>query len=135
MYQHSIELRVRYGETDKMAYLYYVNYAEYLEVARVEAIRHLGFSYKKMEDELNILLPVVEYHSKFIRPAYYDDVVTLSSSVKEMPDRYIIFETDITNAAGKLINSSQVKLAFVDAVSRKAIVCPDFIIQALQSFF
>lgn len=135
MYEHSIELRVRYGETDKMGYLYYGNYAEYFEVARVEAIRNLGFSYKDMEDEKGVLLPVTEYHSKFLRAVYYDEVVTIKSTIRETPDRFITFHSEVFNEAGKLANKSEVKLVFVDIKTRKSISCPDFILDALNPYF
>lgn len=63
MITHEIQLRVRYAETDQMGYVYYGNYATYFEVARVETFRHIGFSYKEMEDE-GIMMPVLEYKTK-----------------------------------------------------------------------
>ena len=136
MFVHEIEIRVRYGETDKMGYLYYGHYAEYLEVARVEAIRSLGISYKEMEDEIGIMLPVLEFNSKYLRPAYYDDVVILKSRVEALPDKFITFSTDFINkSTGKLMNKSVVKLGFVSSKSRKLVDCPEVLMTALKTFF
>jgi acyl-CoA thioester hydrolase len=65
MFQANTSIRVRYAETDQMAYVYYGNYAMYFEVARVEALRTAGFSYKQMEDD-GIIMPVLELHTQFI---------------------------------------------------------------------
>ena len=89
MYTTEIKIRVRYGETDRMGYAYYGNYAEYFEVARVEALRNLGFSYRKLEDE-GIMLPVLLYSVKFMKPAYYDDELTIKVSIKELPAARIV---------------------------------------------
>ena len=82
MFETEVKIRVRYSETDRMGYVYYGHYATYFEVARVEAIREIGFSYKTLEDEHGILLPVRENWSRFIAPAYYDDLLTVNVSIK-----------------------------------------------------
>ena len=69
MYTFETKLRVRYAETDQMAFVYYGNYASYFEVARVDMLRSIGLSYKAME-ESGIMMPVLELKSKYIKPAY-----------------------------------------------------------------
>ena len=63
MFTHTTKLRVRYGETDQMGYMYYGNYAEFFEVGRVEMLRSLGMTYSAME-ESGIIMPVVELKCK-----------------------------------------------------------------------
>ena len=70
MYSSQVKIRVRYAETDRMGYAYYGNYSSWFEVARVEALRELGITYKDLEDE-GILLPVSEYKVTFRKPIYY----------------------------------------------------------------
>ena len=77
-------MRVRYGETDKMGIVYYGNYATYLEQGRTEWLRDIGFSYKWMEDN-GIHLPVVELSVKYKAPARYDDVLTVTTTLKKIP--------------------------------------------------
>ena len=77
MFAHEVQVRVRYGETDQMGYLYYGNYAQYFEVGRVELIRSLGITYKELEEVHGIWLPVVSLEMRFVRPAYYDDLLML----------------------------------------------------------
>ncbi len=96
MYDHEIKIRVRYGETDQMGYVYYGNYAMYYEVARVESLRNLGFAYKDLE-AYGIMLPVLENHSYFIAAAKYDDLLTIKIIVPEKPGVKIEFRYVITN--------------------------------------
>ncbi len=80
MFVTETQMRVRYAETDRMGYAYYGNYATYFEVARVEALRELGMSYRELEDS-GILLPVRDLHIKYHKPAYYDDLLTIKTSI------------------------------------------------------
>ena len=84
MYQSTTQTRVRYAETDQMNVVYYGNYAQYFEIGRVESMRALGYTYKRMEDE-GIILPVVELHTRYLRPATYDDLLTVKTTLREMP--------------------------------------------------
>ncbi|MBK6931158.1 MAG: acyl-CoA thioesterase [Saprospirales bacterium] len=113
MYSHDVQLRVRYGETDQMGYLYYGRYAEYFEVGRVETIRSLGLSYKTLEEEYGIWLPVVSMEMRFVRPAYYDDVLTVHTEIRKLPDAYITFHSELFNDNRKLVNAGTVRLLFL----------------------
>src|ERR1041384_2936714 len=100
MFTATIQIRVRYGETDQMGYMYYGNYALYYEVGRVEALRTLGVSYKEMEEQ-GIMLPVAELHTKYLRPALYDDLVTVKTTLKELPAHHKIqFHSELYNEKG-----------------------------------
>lgn len=134
MLSQEVSIRVRYAETDQMGYVYYGNYATYYEVARVECLRNLGFSYKIMEEQ-GIMMPVVENSSKYIRPAKYDDLLTIKIFVKEMPSKRITFEYEIYNEREKLINLGITILAFVDMKNGRACNAPESIIALLKPFF
>lgn len=134
MYTQDIQLRVRYAETDKMGYLYYGNYAMYYEVARVETIRSLGVSYKAMEDS-GIMLPVLELKSKFIKPAHYDEMLTVKTSITQMPDVRIHFSYKIHNEQEALINTGETELVFFDWNRKKPCRAPDYVIEKLAPFF
>ena len=84
MFNTETKIRVRYAETDRMGYVYYGNYATYFEVARVESLRTMGMTYKEMEDQ-GIILPVLEYYIKFIKPAFYDDLLTIKTTIPTLP--------------------------------------------------
>jgi acyl-CoA thioester hydrolase len=131
---HTLQIRVRYAETDQMGYVYYGNYATYYEVARVESLRNLGFSYKLLEEQ-GIMMPVTENKSKYIRPARYDDLLTIKVSMKEMPVKRITFEYEIYNEQQKLINLGETILAFVKKVNGRACDAPESITNLLKPFF
>ena len=135
MYQHTTQIRVRYAETDQMGYLYYGNYAMYYEVGRAEAIRALGLSYQEMEDTYGVMMPVVSLNMRFVRPALYDELLTVQTVLRRLPDRFINFDMEIRNEAGKLVNGGKVRLCFVEKESRKSIVAPDCLLEKLAPYF
>ncbi len=134
MLSHKINIRVRYAETDQMGYVYYGNYATYYEVARVECLRSLGFSYKLLEEQ-GVFMPVVENTSKYIRPAKYDDLLTIKVIVRELPSKKITFEYEIYNEREKLINLGETILAFVNSKNGRACDAPESIVSLLKPFF
>jgi len=131
MYINETKLRVRYGETDRMGYAYYGNYAEYFEVARVECLRNLGFPYKELEDE-GILLPVLDYKVKYLKPALYDDELTIRTYIKDVPKVRIHFEYEVFNQAGEKLNIGETTLVFVDSKTRKPRMAPEDLVKALK---
>lgn len=134
-YQHTHQLRVRYAETDQMGFVYYGIYAQYYEVARVEAMRDLGIHYADIEREFGIWMPVMEMHVRFLRPARYDDLLTIHTTIPSLPDRDIRFRYEIKNEQGILLNGAVVRLCFLEASSQKRISAPPFIKESLISYF
>lgn len=135
MYVTTFRIRVRYGETDAMGYLYYGNYALYYEVGRTDLIRTLGITYKELEAS-GLIMPVAEHHSKFLRPALYDDVITVKTILKEWPEgNRITFHSELYNENGDLLNTGRTILAFVDANTRKTIPMPAILSEKLKPFF
>lgn len=134
MYISTTNVRVRYAETDRMGYAYYGNYTIYYEIARVEALRQLGFSYKEMEDG-GIMLPVLSLSCKFIRPAFYDDLLTIKTTIKEIPAARISFEYEVYNEAGDLLNKGDTTLVFINMKTNKPCAAPAFFIEKLKEYF
>ena len=122
---------MRYAETDRMGYVYYGNYAQYYEIGRVEALRELGISYKMMEDE-GIMLPVTSLETQYIKPAFYDDVLTISTSITELPKVRIKFYYEVLNQKAELLNKGTTTLVFIDRITNKPTPAPDYIIQKLE---
>lgn len=125
-----LQLRVRYGETDQMGFVYYGNYALYLEQARTEMLRSLGYTYKDVEAK-GILMPVVNMNTRFLSSAKYDDLLTLKTVIQGIPNRKIIFYTEIYNEQKQLLNKSEVILVFMDTKG-KVVSCPEDIGIALS---
>ena len=134
MYISETNIRVRYGETDQMGYVYYGNYTLYYEVGRVEALRQLGFSYKDMEAN-GIMLPVLDLQVKYIRPAFYDDLLTIKTIIKEIPQTRIHFDYEVYNEKKELLNKGETTLVFISKANGKPCAAPEWFINALQKHF
>ncbi len=134
MFTSEIKIRVRYGETDRMGYVYYGHYAQYFEVARVEALRNLGFSYRKLEDK-GIILPVLNYSVKFLKPAFYDDCLTIKVVINELPMARIRFDYEVYNEKNELITVADTTLVFINRKSNKPCGAPNDFLEALKDFF
>lgn len=125
-----IQIRVRYGETDQMGVVYHGNYALYLEMGRIEWLRKLGVSYKKMEAD-GIMLPVVSLHVNYKKPAGYDDLINVKTQLKSKPTAKIEFEYEITNENGEVLTTASTTLVFVDMKTNKPTRAPKYILDAI----
>ena len=134
MIEKEIKIRVRYGETDRMGYVYYGNYATYFEVARVEMLRSLGISYKKLEDD-GVMLPVLEFKIKYFKPAYYDDELSIKIIINKIPGVRIHFEYETYNQDNVLLNKAETTLVFVDVKTGKPCPIPSDLLPYFESFF
>jgi acyl-CoA thioester hydrolase len=135
MYIHETTVRVRYAETDQMNVVYHGNYAQYFEVGRVEAMRALGLSYKDLET-MGIIMPVVEWTARFLRPARYDDLLTVRTTLKELPkDHRIDFLQEVYNEKGKLLTSGKVHLFFLLSATMEKTRMPPEMEAKLKSYF
>lgn len=135
MFTSTTQIRVRYGETDQMGYLYYGNYALYYEVGRAEAIRQLGFTYRQLE-EMGTMMPVSELHVQYYRPALYDDLITVKTLLKELPEgSKIQFHSELYNEAGQLLNKGVTTLVFFDPKEKKRTNMPEELYTRLSPFF
>lgn len=134
MYTHDTSFRVRYGETDQMGYVYYGDYAEYFEVGRVEALRSLGFPYRRLEEE-GVMLPVHELHVRYHKPARYDDLITVRTLIDALPSVRINFRYELRNEADELLTEASTTLVFVDSNSMRPCRAPQHLIDALGPYF
>jgi len=124
-------IRVRYGETDPMKYVYYGNYAEYLELGRVELFRSIGMSYNEIENQ-GIWLPVSEYKIKYLKPALYDQKLEIHTYLKKKPGVRIEFEYEIYNEDQVKLTEASTTLFFLSAETNKIIKCPDFLMDLIN---
>ena len=134
MFEHSTKIRVRYGETDQMGYMYYGNYAEFYEVGRVEMLRSLGLTYSGMEAS-GIMMPVLEMKSKYLKPALYDEEITVKVIMDKMPGVKIHFRYEFFNEKEELIHQAETLLVFVNMkTSRPCLPSAEFL-EKLKPFF
>ena len=125
-----ISFRVRYNETDQMGVVHHGNYAKYLEIGRIEWLRSLGVSYKSMEDK-GVMLPVVSMKINFKKPAFYDDLITVVTSIQEKPSVRIGFDYKIYNETKELLVEASTILVFVNIKTKRPMKCPDYILKKM----
>jgi len=130
MITKSTSLRVRYGETDQIGVVYHGNYAQFFEIGRIEWLRSLGISYKKMEEN-NTMLPVVSLQCNFKKSTEFDDEITIKTTLKKTPTVKIEFDYEIHNQLGELLCIGNTILAFVAMDTKKPMRCPDYIMKLL----
>ena len=122
--------RVRYSETDQMGVVYHGNYAQFFELGRTEWLRALRITYKDMELS-GIMLPVISLSCKFLKPAKYDDVLTIETILLKKPMVKIKFDYKITNQHDELICTGSSVLAFIKMENSKPTSCPNYLLESL----
>jgi acyl-CoA thioester hydrolase len=135
MYTTQTQIRIHYALTDQMGIVYYGHYAQFYEIGRTEAIRQIGYTYKEIE-AMGIIMPVIDIHSRFLRPAKYDDLITVKTTLRELPTNpKIVFHTEIFNEQDELLNTGDVTLFFVDAKTMKRCKMPAALKEKLAPYF
>lgn len=134
MLTHNLKTRVRYGETDQMGYVYYGNYAQFFEMGRVEWLRQLNVSYKSMENS-GVMLPVLNLNVNYIKPAKYDDLLTVKTTLKKIPSVRIEFDFEVFNEKNVLLTTGFTSLVFIDMKKNRPMRCPDYLLEKIKPLF
>lgn len=128
------KIRVRYGETDKMGYIYHANYVHYFDIGRTELMREQGLTYATLEEK-GIILPVRSLIVNYIRPGFYDQELTLKTYLKTPPTVKLKFEYELFNPENELMSTGEVTLAFLDNITRKPVKPPTIFLEKVHKFF
>lgn len=123
-------IRIRYGETDQMGVVYHANYVNFFEIGRTEWLRDLGTTYKELEAN-GVFLPVIGIEIDYKKSALYDDIITIESTLIELPNVRIQFSHKIFNQKGELLVTGISKLVFLNKSNNRPIRCPDFLMSAM----
>ena len=134
MFSHSTKLRVAYGHTDKMGFLFHGHYPHFFSIARTEAIRSLGMSYKQLEDN-GIIMPVSKLQMNFIRPASYDDILKIDTIVRNLEKDKISFHYNVFKEDERICTRATAQLAFMDMKTKQRIDMPDQLMKKLNPYF
>ncbi|MEI9810465.1 MAG: thioesterase family protein [Bacteroidota bacterium] len=135
MFITEIKLRVRYAETDQMGVVYHSNYFPWFESARAESIRELGFTYADME-KMGVIMPVIEVQCRYLRPAVYDDLLTVKVILKELPLHHKAeFHHEVFNEKNELLATAKIILYFMEAKTMKRTIMPEPLLKKLQPYF
>jgi len=131
MYTSRTTYRVRYADTDQMGVVYYGNYPRFYEIGRSEMIREMGYSYKELEDS-GVFMPVASVNAKYKRPIYYDEVITIETSLKKMPQARMVFYHTIYNEKNEVVHTAEVTLVFLSKETNRPVRVPGYMIRALE---
>jgi len=124
--------RVTYADTDQMGVVYYGNYGRLLEIGRTEMIRELGMAYKELENN-GIVMPVYSVESKYRNVLKYDELITIETTLKELPATRIEFFYCIFNEEGKLAHEAKVVLVFLDTKTNRPIRAPEKLLDLFKA--
>lgn len=131
MFTTTTTYRVRYADTDQMGVVYYGNYPKFYEIGRSEMIRDLGYTYKELE-KTGVFMPVASVHAKYKKPIYYDELITIETSLKKMPQARMVFYHTIYNENQEVVHTAEVTLVFLDAASNRPVRVPKYMLDALE---
>ncbi len=131
MLQDQTTLRPRYNEVDQMGYVYHANYVAYCHQARTEMMRKYGINDKRLEDH-NIMMPVIEMNLKYHNPSGYDELLTITTTIKKLPVVRFHFNFEFHNQKNELICSATSTVVFVDSETRKPMRVPKMVEDALK---
>lgn len=134
MFVNEARIRVLYADTDKLGIVYYGNYPKYYEFGRTEAIRSIGMSYDEMEKN-GIAMPVRDMSIQYVQPAYYDDLLTVKTIIKELPETRMKFYYEVYNQDDKLINKGETTLVFLDTARKRPTRAPAMLIDKMKPYF
>jgi acyl-CoA thioester hydrolase len=134
MISHQTAIRVAYPDTDRMGLVHHSAYVKYCETARWETFRAIGIPYSNIEEH-GILMPVISMSFEFKKPAFYDDMLTVKTSIHKHPKACIHFLYEMFRQNGEQINSAETTLVFVNKHTFAPCFPPDFILHKLRPFF
>lgn len=134
MIVHDTQVRVRYGEVDRMGFLYHSHYVELFDVGRSELMRHVGLPNSEIEAN-GVMLPVLKVEVSYKNPAYYDDLLTIRTTLKQLPGVKIRFDYEVFRENGECITTGAVTLAFMHADTKTACRPPQELLKKLIPFF
>ncbi len=135
MFVYETKVKVRYAETDQMGIVHHANYALYYEIARTECFEaSSGITYESMEAD-GVMLPLLELQCKYLKPAFYNQVLTVKCLVKELPSVRLTVDYEIYNESDQLINIGKTILVFVDKQTRKPCQPPEIFMDGIKKHF
>ena len=131
MISHSYQIRVNYSDTDKMGFMHHSNYVKIYENARWETLRHIGIPYSDIEVQ-GIFMPVVSMDFKFLKPTFYDEELTVTTIISEIPKSKINFIFELRNNQNQIVNRANLSCAFINSVTNKALRPPTKLIEKIS---
>lgn len=132
MKSFTTQIRVEYHHTDQMGIVHHSNYIKFFEVARTEWLRAIGLTYAEMERR-GVMMPIVEVNVKYRQPAYYDELISVTAMVEELPMARMVFKYEIHGEDGRDIASGSTTLGFIDSTTRRPQRAPIWLMEVLKT--
>ena len=132
MKSFTTQIRVEYHHTDQMGIVHHSNYIKFFEVARTEWLRAIGLTYAEMERR-GVMMPIVEVNVKYRQPAYYDELISVTAMVEELPMARMVFKYEIHGDDGRDIASGSTTLGFIDSTTRRPQRAPIWLMEVLKA--
>ncbi len=126
------KIRVEYHHTDQMGIVHHSNYIKFFEVARTEWLRAVGLTYKEMERR-GVMMPIVDVSVRYKQPAYYDELISVTAIVDELPMARMCFKYEIRGEDGREIAYGSTTLGFIDSTTRRPQRAPIWLMEVLES--
>ena len=134
MISFECKIRVEYHHTDQMGIVHHSNYIKFFEVARTEWLRSAGLTYAEMERR-GVMMPIVDINVKYRQPAYYDELLSVTAIVEDMPMARMLFKYEIRGEDGRDIASGSTTLGFIDKETRRPQRAPKWLMEVLERVF
>ena len=131
--EFSTQIRVRYKDTDQMGIMHHSNYIVLYEQARTEWLREMGLTYAEIERR-GVMSPIIEVHSRYHFPAFYDELLTVKVKMEQMPTTRLVVDAEVYNPDGTLINTGSVTVGFMSAQTRRPCRVPEWFLAALEEY-
>ena len=125
------KLRVEYHHTDQMGIVHHSNYVRFFEAARTEWLRSAGMTYAEMERR-GVMMPIVEVNVTYKQPAYYDELLSITTTVDEMPMARMTFRYKVRGEDGRDIASGSTTLGFIDKETRRPVRAPQWLLEVIK---
>ncbi|MBO7264840.1 MAG: acyl-CoA thioesterase [Alistipes sp.] len=131
MKSFTTQIRVEYHHTDQMGIVHHSNYIKFFEVARTEWLRAIGLTYAEMERR-GVMMPIVDVAIKYRQPAYYDELISVTAMVEELPMARMVFNYVVRGEDGRDIASGSTTLGFIDSITRRPQRAPIWLMEVLK---
>ena len=131
MISFETKIRVEYHHTDQMGIVHHSNYIKFFEVARTEWLRAMGVTYAEMERR-GVMMPIVDVAVKYRNPAVYDELISVTAFVDELPMARMKFRYEVHGEDGREIASGSTTLGFIDSVTRRPVRAPQWLLEVIN---
>lgn len=125
------KIRVEYHHTDQMGIVHHSNYVKFFEVARTEWLRAIGLTYAEMERR-GVMMPIVDIAVKYRNPAVYDELISVTAYVDELPMARMSFRYEVRGEDGREIATGSTTLGFIDKETRRPQRAPKWLLEVLE---